>query len=265
MDSAAPLNPTDRRDANPGLSTQDAELVARADQRLAHAYEQIAHADEQLARVQAQISRLENDSARNNGSRRPSRGRPVLRGSIALLLTAGICTAAFAWNSYGETVRPMIAQWTPQLTIAAPPPLETPKPAVEPTVRLAAADATGSQVQLSAQSSRQDVAASPLPPETTQLLETLARDLASVRQEIEQIKAGQEVLTRESARHAEQIRENQEQTARAIAGISELNQRRPVAPALPVASPARRPVATVAPTEARAQARPPVRLQPRQQ
>ena len=147
MDSAATINPTDRRDVSPGLSTQDAELVARADQRLAHAYEQIAHADEQLARVHAQISRLETDSAQNNGSRRPSRGRPVLRGSIALLLTAGICTAAFVWHSYGKTVRPMIAQWAPQLATAFPPSSEAPKLAAGSTVRLAAADATGAQLQ----------------------------------------------------------------------------------------------------------------------
>ena len=34
-----------------------------------------------------------------------SRGRPMLRGLIGLLLTAGICTAAFAWHSHGETIR----------------------------------------------------------------------------------------------------------------------------------------------------------------
>jgi hypothetical protein len=32
----------DPHDASPGLSTQEIELVARADERLAHAYEQIA-------------------------------------------------------------------------------------------------------------------------------------------------------------------------------------------------------------------------------
>jgi hypothetical protein len=265
MDSMATINPTDRREASNGLSTQDAELVARADQRLAHAYEQIAHADEQLARVQAQISRLEQDGARKSGPRRPSRSRPVLRASIALLLTAGICAAAFAWHSYGETVRPMIAQWSPQLAMALPQPLEASKLAAGRTVRLAAAEAIGSQLQSSTQASQQDAAASPLPPETTQLLETLARDLANVRQEIEQIKAGQEALTRESARQAERIREGQEQTARAMAGIFELNQRRPVAPLPAAANPARKPVAALAPTQARAQERPPVRLQPRSQ
>lgn len=268
MDSSATISPTDPRDVNPGLSTQDMELVARADQRLAHAYEKIALADEQLARVNEQISKLENEGARKNSSRRSSRGRPALRGFIGLLLTAGICTAAFAWHSYGETVRPMIAWWAPQLAAASPLLSETSKLAADTpphVVQVAAADAAISHLPSSAQTAAQD-AVNPIAPETTQLLQTMARDLASMRQEIEQLKAGQEALTRETAGNAQQLQESREQTARAIAAVSEQNLRRAsVAPPLPAASPARKPVSALAPTEARAQARPPVRLQPRQQ
>ena len=89
MDSLANTKQTDDpHNAGPGLSTQEIELVARADERLAHAYEQIARADEQLARVNEQISKLEHDAARTkpaNRFRQPSRGRPALRGFIALL------------------------------------------------------------------------------------------------------------------------------------------------------------------------------------
>lgn len=265
MDSSATISPTDPHDISPGLSTQDAELVARADQRLAHAYEQIALADEQLARVNQQISRLENDAARKNSSRQASRGRPALRGFIGLLLAAGIGTAAFAWHSYGETARPMIARWAPQLAAASSPASETPQLASDPTppgVQVAAADATVSQLQPAAQTASRDAAA----PETAELLQTMSRDLANMRQEIDQLKAGQEALTRENARNAEQLKESQEQTARALASISEQNQRKTsVAPPLPAVSPARKPVSALAPTEARAQARAPVRLQPRLQ
>ena len=127
---------------NPALSTQEIELVARADERLAHAYEQIARADEELARFNEQISRLEKKPANRLGQ--PSRGRPALRGLIGLLLTAGICTAAFAWQSYGETVRPMISRWAPQLAAASSLPSEAPKLADQqspPAVQVAAADA----------------------------------------------------------------------------------------------------------------------------
>src|SRR3954452_6533749 len=144
MDSAVNTKQADPH-VNPALSTQEIELVARADQRLAHAYEQIARADEELARFNEQISRLEKQPA--NRLRQPSRGRPALRGLIGLLLTAGICTAAVAWQSYGETVRPMISRWAPQLAAALP--SETPKLADQPSppaVQLAAADAAVSQL-----------------------------------------------------------------------------------------------------------------------
>src|SRR5262245_46712877 len=138
MDSSVNSRQTDPN-VNPALSMQEMELVARADERLAHAYAQIARADEELARFNEQISRLEKKPA--NSFRQPSQGRPMLRGLLGLLLTAGICSAAFAWHSYGETVRPLIAQWAPQLAAASS--SEAPKPAADqsqPAVQLTAAD-----------------------------------------------------------------------------------------------------------------------------
>ena len=142
---------------NPALSTEEIELVARADERLAHAYQQIARADEELARFNEQISRLEKKPA--NRLRQPSRGRPALRGLIGLLLTAGICTAAFAWQSHGETIRPMISRWAPQLAAASSLPSEAPKLADQqspPAVQLAAADAAVSQLPPQAQTAAPD-------------------------------------------------------------------------------------------------------------
>ncbi|ANW01626.1 hypothetical protein [Bradyrhizobium icense] len=271
MDTAVNTRQTDPRDGNPGLSTQDVELVARADERLAHAYEKIARADEQLALVNEQISRLEKKPV--NGVRRPSRGRPALRGFIGLLLTAGICLAAFASQSYGEAARLMIAPWVPQLAPASSLPSETPKLAAqqsEPAVQVAAADAAVSQ--LPAQTVAQDAAAAPIPPEVTQLLETMARDLANMQQEIEQLKAGQEGLVRENASTAEQLKANQEQMARLIAtaaaqkprpGTSAATSPNPPAPL--AAAPSRKPAPTLPPTQARAQARAPMQLQSGQQ
>ena len=100
MEASVNTGQTDQHDVNPGLSTQEIELVARADERLAHAYEQIARADEQLARVNEQISKLEHDAARKksaNRYRRPSRGRPAQRGLIGLLLTDGVIGRPSLW------------------------------------------------------------------------------------------------------------------------------------------------------------------------
>jgi hypothetical protein len=273
MDSSANTRQSDPHDVSTGLSTQEKELVARADERLAHAYEQIARADEQLARVNEQISKLEHDAARTksvNTFRRPSRGRPALRGFIGLLLTACICIAAFASQSYGETARLMISRWAPQLAPASSLPLETPKLAAQqspPTVQVAAADAALSQLPPPAQTAPQDAVADPIPPELTQSLQTMARDLANVQQEVEQLKTSQEELVRENVRTAEQLKAMQEQTARAIANTSEQNlrPRTSATPPPPVATPARKPVSTLPPTQARAQARAPVQLAPRQQ
>ena len=275
MDSAANTRQADPH-VNPALSTQEIELVARADERLAHAYEQIARADEELARFNEQISRLEKKPV--NRLRQPSRGRPALRGLMGLLLTVGICTAAVAWQSYGETVRPMIYRWVPQLAAASSLPSEASKladPQSPPAVQVAAADAAVSQSPPLAQTAPQDAAAA----EQTQLLQTMARDLANVQQEIEQLKASQAELTRESARTAEQLKANQEQMARVIANAPEQNLRprtsaatsaaRSVAtsanPPRPVATPARKPASAAPATQARAQARAPVQLQSRQQ
>ena len=268
MDSLANTRQADPRDVSPALSTQDVELVARADEGLAHAYEQIASADEQLARVNEQFSRLEYDAARKkavNKVRRPSRGRPVLRGFIALLLTAGVCFAAFASQSHGETARQMISRWAPQLASSLP--AATPELSAQqsrPAVRVAAADAAISQLSPPAQTVPQEAASASIPPEVTQSLQTMARDLASAQREIEQLKASQVELARENARTAEQLRASQEQMARAISNASEQNLRKtaaaaPAIPPLPVANPARKPVSTLPPTRA------PVQLQSRRQ
>jgi hypothetical protein len=280
MDSSATTKQTDPRDVGSGLSTQEIELVARADERLAHAYEQIARADEEIARFNEQISKLEKKPV--NRFRQPTRGRPALRGLIGLLLTAGICTAAFAWQSHGETVRPMISRWAPQLAAAASLPSETPKLADQqspPAVQVAAADAAISQLSPPAQTVPQEAAAVPIPPEVTESLQAMARDLANVQQEIEQLKASQDELARENARTAQQLKANEEQIARVISNASEQNLRprtsaatsaatsatTPATPPRPVANPVRKPVSTLPPTQAGAQARAPVQLQPRQQ
>jgi hypothetical protein len=273
MESSLNTRQTDPHDVNPGPSTQDRELVSRADERLVHAYAQIARADEQLARVNEQLSKLEYDARPKksaNRFRRPSRGRLALRGFVGLLLTAGICIAAFAWQSYGETARPMISLWAPQLAAASPLPAGTPKLADQqspPAVQVAVVDGVLTQLPPPAEPAPQDTTAAPIPPELTQLLQTMARDLANVQQGIEQLKTSQEEMVRENARTAEQLKASQEQMARAIANASEQNLRRRTSatPPPPIATPARRPVSALPPREARAQARVPVTLRPGQQ
>ncbi len=57
--------------------------------------------------------------------------------------------------------------------------------------------------------------------EVTSLLQSMSRDLSSVGKEIEQLKAGRELLVRDNANLSEQLKASQEQLARAVAGLSE--------------------------------------------
>lgn len=258
---------------NPHTGNPDDVLAARADERLAHAYEQIVRADEQLARVTEQLSRLENDGARDPSaisSLRPSRGRPVLRGLIGFVLAACICAAAYAAQTpYGETARLTVAQWAPRFISTSSLRSEKPGDNAQPipsSVRLAAAEATPPQPAPSSQIPAQKVAPppAPLPPELTQLLRTMAHDIAVVEQGIEQLKASQERMAADSTRAIEQLKTNQEQSTRVAAKPSDvkpseqgLRAKTPAPPPRPpaVANATRKPPPTP-PSQARARPQP---------
>jgi len=250
----------------------DDALAARADERLAHAYEQIARADEQLARLNEQMARMEQDAVPHPSViplRRPSRGRPALRGLLGLFAAACIVGAAFvSQSSYGEAVRPIIAQWaSPYIASVSRLALTTPQPSAQPgpsSIRLAAADTAPLQAAPQATTGPQD-AASPASPELTQLLQTIARELATVQQGVEELKANQERMASDNAKAVEQVRASQEQMTRLVAKISEKpseqEQRARLAAPLPqpTANPARKPAPAQASSQARAQ---PLQLQP---
>ena len=237
-------------DSTPSPKSAEPEdaLVARADERLAHAYGQIARADEQLARVTEQLTKLERDAARQPftpPSRRPSRGRPALRGFIGLLLAACIFGTAFAWQSaYGDAAKLTLARWAPQLLSLLP--QEKPAPGAQassPTAQMVAVASADAQPALSAQAAPQDAApiAASMPPELTQSLETLERHLTNVEQAIEQLKASQDQMASDNAKAIEELKAGQEQMTRLVAKASEPNprSRTAAAPPRPVAAPAR--------------------------
>jgi hypothetical protein len=99
------------------------------------------------------------------------------------------------------------------------------------------------------------------PAELAQLLQTMARDLATVQQGIEQLKASQEQLAGDNAKAVEQFKASQEQMTRLVAKVSEQDQRvrPPAPPPRPIAEPARRPAPAQASSQVRAQ---PMQLQP---
>jgi hypothetical protein len=255
--------------AMPKSSEADHVLASLADERLAHAYEQIASADEQLARLTEKLASMEQEAPRRPSvipARKPSRGRPALRGFIGLLAAACIAGVAFvSQSSYGEAARPVIAGWAaPYVGSASWLPLAKLELAGQPApsgVRLASTEATSPQTTPSAQTGPQNIAsptAALTSAELAQLLQTMARDLATVQQGIEQLKASQEQLASDNAKAVEQFKASQEQMTRLVAKVSEQEQRARL-PARPIAEPARRPTPAQASSQARAQ---PIQLQP---
>src|SRR6266404_9573962 len=224
-------------------------LTARADEELAQAYQQSTSAGEEIARAEEQLSRLERAARRAVPGKRPSLGRAV-RGFVGLMLAACIGVAAFVWQSpYGDAARQIIVSWVPQLVLTSSLPLEKPGLSAQPsppTVQAAAATTAPPQPAPLAQSAREDVVptAAALSPELTQLLQSMARDLATLGQAIEQLKASQEQMARDNANAAEQFKASQEQMARVIAKASEQNLRPKTSapPPRPTATSTRKPM-----------------------
>ncbi|MBI5261582.1 MAG: hypothetical protein HY852_07170 [Bradyrhizobium sp.] len=253
----------------------DDVLVARADERLAHAYEQIARADEQLGRVTEKLSKMEDDAAHlpSSPGRRPSRGRPALRGLTGLLLASCIVGAAFvSQSSYGDAAKPLIARWAPQLASTSSVQLESPGFPAQPgpsTFKVAAVDAAAPQPTPAVQGAPQDVAptAAPVSSEVMELLQAMARDLANVEQGIERLKASQAQMASDNVKEIEQLKASQEQMRRLIAKASEqdLRPKTSAPPARPIATAAPKPAPTLPSPEARARPQTPMQLQPRQQ
>ena len=119
---------------------------------------------------------------------RPSLRRWALRGT-GFLLTACIVVAAIAWwqPSHGDAV-----------TTASP------------------------QPALRAQTAPEDVApTATMSPQLTQQLQSMTRDLATLAQGIERLKASQDQLVRDNANAADQFKASQEQITGAVAEVSQ--------------------------------------------
>jgi hypothetical protein len=267
---------------NPKQTDPPHVLVARVDEDLAHAYEQIRQADEQIARADEQLSKLERDAARRGN--RPSLGGRAVRGLTGLTLTACVCVAAFVWQSpsYGDAARQIIARWAPQLVPISSLTLKSlPAPPSPPTVQAAAAKTAPPQPAPLAQPEIVAPTAA-LSPELTQLLQSMARDIGTAGQGIEQLKtiqqqtardnanaveqlkASQEQMARDNANAVEQLKASQEQMARVIARASEQNLRPKISappPRSTATTPTRKPVPTLPSPQATARPHATTRMQ----
>jgi hypothetical protein len=150
------------------------------------------------------------------GAGKPSSmARRVLRAFTALLLATCVGAAAFAWRVYGDTAEKKIAKWATQLVLTVSLPPEKPAPAAQPAppaVEADAANAASPQPAPSTENAAEAVAPSAAAPsaDSAQLLQSMSRDLASLGQQvgelkasIEQLKAGQQQISRDAAKTTE--------------------------------------------------------------
>jgi hypothetical protein len=232
-------------------------LIAQADEQLAHAYDQIARADGDLARLSEQLAKIERDAARppsagpgpqlpptrpavralvgqleRDAARQPSAGpgsqlprrKAALRALVGLPLAACIVVAALVLqSSYGGGAKPVVARWAPQLVSTPSSPPENGRLPAQPApsiVQAAAAETAPPQATPVAQTAPQNAA-----PTTTaalpELLQTMARDLANVERNIEQLKANQQQIANDNSKAIAELKASQEEIKRALARVSE--------------------------------------------
>ena len=178
-------------------------------------------------------------------------GRGAVRALIGFLLAACISVAGIAWQS--DAAKKTIAKLATQLVLVASLAPEKSGPPAQPAApAVAAADASAAAPQPTApaQSAPQAVApAAAAPSADSAQLQSMARDLASAGQEIEQLKAS-----------IEQLKASQQQMSRDIAKVSEQNKaseqnprpRISALPPRPAAARARKPMPSYPPPQAAA-------------
>ncbi len=203
------LNP---QQADPHADPHDDVLVARIDEELS----KLAHdamrdpldpqthmgSDFPAGPAVPPVDTTFRPAAVNQGLR-PSFGMRAIRTFVGFLLAVCVGVAGVVWQAYGDAAKQMIARWTPQFIATSSPPPENPglpEQPNPPAVQANAAKAAPPQPAPPAQAAAEGVAPAAAAPESAVLLESMARELASARQEIDQLKASQEQMSREMAR-----------------------------------------------------------------
>ena len=223
-------------------------LIARADEQLAHVHEQIARADEELARLSERLAKMDRDAARPPSAGpgpQPPPGRPALRALVGLALAACIVVAALILqSSYGSRAKLVVARWAPQLvSTRLLPPQNPPLPAQPAPPIVQVAEAAPPQATRLAQAAPQAAPSAQTPPQATplaqtapqdaaptataaladtQLLQAMARDLANVELNIEQLKANQQQIASDNSKAIGELKASQEEIKRVLTKVSEL-------------------------------------------
>jgi hypothetical protein len=162
---------------------------------------------------------------------RPSRGKWVASVTMAFVFALGSAFAAAGWQHYGDRAKEMISEWAPiatQFTLASSPPADQAVPVEQaaPADQAAAADQATPPATTAARPA-ETTAPAGVPSESAELIQSMARDLAAMGQQVEQLKAS-----------IAELKANQQPATPVVARTTEAKpaEIRPPAPA-PVARP----------------------------
>ncbi len=143
----------------------------------------------------------------------PPHGSGRRRGILLVVVCAGIAATA-AWHAYGAGVKQRLAEMAPQILPAAiaPGPTATSVELQQEGTQAAAAspahDAAATPIEPSSEPAAMASPAAPaqatIPPEVAQSIEAMTREIASLKQTVEQLQIGQQQLNRDIARSNEQ-------------------------------------------------------------
>jgi MbeD/MobD like len=174
----------------------------------------------------------------SNARQQGLRGKRLMRGGlVGLLLAIGILGAAFA-SRYGHEAKAIMARWAPPSATAPPEASELRAPARSLAVQVAAADekpslpaapsrkevndipSTGAATATSSTSTK-SASTDSTSADVAQSLKTIANDLASINEKLEQLKSSHEQTLRDHTDAIQQLKTAQEQGARDNARITE--------------------------------------------
>ena len=205
---------------------------------------------------------------------------------MALLLAAGFVVTALVLSAYGGGI---VTRWAPQLgsTRSSPPegptlaaqsapsivqvasaetapipatPKSTPQEAPpqstsQPTPPQATSLAQAQTAPPDAAPPAVSPPAAAAPPDQAQLLQKIARDLATLERNIDQLKSNQQQMATDNAKAIGELKASQEEMKRTLAKTSEPTPPKASAPAAQPAPVVRRPERTYQPPQARARPR----------
>ncbi len=201
------------------------------------------------------------------GDRRLIGGR-VIRACIGFLLAVCLAVAASLWQSYGDAAKQIVARWVPQFALTSSSPQDNPGLPEQPGP--AAVQASAAKAVPPARTAPEGVASTGAP-ESTQLLQSMAGDLAHAQQEIEQLKASiaelkasQQQMSRDTAKVSEaRVSETKVSEQNLRSKLSAAVRRSAAAPARKPMPPLPPPQAAAAPPLPQATAQPQAELAPR--